>query len=63
VKLSVGPWGGALLTDAFLVDLEAGTWKMMLIFVCLLLARMFSSFYGFCLSGWVVNKKVLCSSS
>ena len=61
MKLSAGPWGGALWTGAFLVDMEAGTWKMVMEIVCLLMFDLFSSFCGFCLSVWVVNKKVLCS--
>jgi hypothetical protein len=61
VRRSAGPLGGALWTGAFLVDMEAGTWKMVMEIVGLLMFVLFSSFCGFCLSVWVINKKVLCS--
>jgi hypothetical protein len=61
VRRSAGPLDGVLLTGAFLVDMEAGTRKMGMEIVCLLMFDLFSSFCGFCLSVWIVNKKVLCS--
>ena len=47
MRRSAGPLGGVLLTGAFLVDMEAGAWKMVLKFVCLLLIGLFSSFCSF----------------
>jgi hypothetical protein len=44
VKLSGGPWGGALLTGVFLDDKKVELGSRVGIVVCLLLAKLFRSF-------------------